>query len=518
MIPGPVFRRVDLLRSGAARLLAAPLFFLAVSHGLAADSSGFVRTAGSGLSLAGRPFYAVGVNSYFLQELAARGDTGRVHQIFRQAHQLGLTAIRTWAFHDAPDSTDPASIQWGPGLTNEAGLRGLDFVLARAPLYGLRLILPLVNNWDDYGGMNQYVRWYARTRPGEAGTTRPDSAVSGPGGRSYLLRPAGSFAHDDFYRIPEIREWYRLHIFTLLTRVNTLNNIPYRDDPAVLMWELANEPRSSDPTGETVHAWLGEMSAFLKSVDPRHLLASGEEGLETSGEGYSDPSCYGDRQWLFDGTGGVSYARNLSLPWLDAAVAHCYPEAWGLSFNEARLWAEEHRRLARQAGKPFLLEEAGSRVHPLFLFQMLFADAFYGGSAGILPWQMVYDGRPGNDGYAFSCPANAGICRLLGAWGGAFAAKSAGDFPLPSSTALLGSYPNPFNAAAVVSFTLSSPMFVRLTVWDALGRRVALLAEGDTNPGIHYSVFQPGNAASGVYYLLLETPAGAFVCPLVRVK
>ena len=41
--------------------------------------------------------------------------------------------------------------------------KGLDFVISEAKKYGLRLILSLVNNWDDFGGKKQYVQW-ARDR------------------------------------------------------------------------------------------------------------------------------------------------------------------------------------------------------------------------------------------------------------------------------------------------------------------------------------------------------------------
>lgn len=44
--------------------------------------------------------------------------------------------------------------------------QGLDFVISEAKKYGLRLILSLVNNWDDFGGKKQYVQW-ARDHGGQ---------------------------------------------------------------------------------------------------------------------------------------------------------------------------------------------------------------------------------------------------------------------------------------------------------------------------------------------------------------
>jgi mannan endo-1,4-beta-mannosidase len=38
-------------------------------------------------------------------------------------------------------------------------LQALDFVISEARNHKMRLILSLCNNWEDYGGKAQYVRW-----------------------------------------------------------------------------------------------------------------------------------------------------------------------------------------------------------------------------------------------------------------------------------------------------------------------------------------------------------------------
>lgn len=38
-------------------------------------------------------------------------------------------------------------------------MQGLDFVISEARKYGIRLILSLTNNYNDYGGRRQYVDW-----------------------------------------------------------------------------------------------------------------------------------------------------------------------------------------------------------------------------------------------------------------------------------------------------------------------------------------------------------------------
>lgn len=38
-------------------------------------------------------------------------------------------------------------------------LKGLDFVVSEAKKYGIKLVLSLVNNYEDFGGKKQYVEW-----------------------------------------------------------------------------------------------------------------------------------------------------------------------------------------------------------------------------------------------------------------------------------------------------------------------------------------------------------------------
>lgn len=60
--------------------------------------------------------------------------------------------------------------------------------------------------------------------------------------------------------------------------MNTVTGVAYRDDPTIFAWELINEPRvSSDGSGDTLQAWIEEMSAGIKAVDPHHMVTTGVE-------------------------------------------------------------------------------------------------------------------------------------------------------------------------------------------------------------------------------------------------
>jgi hypothetical protein len=79
---------------------------------------------------------------------------------------------------------------------------------------------------------------------------------------------------------------------------------------------------------------------------------------------------------------------------------------------------------------------------------------------------------------------------------------------VPTETALLGSYPNPFNPATTIRFSLQKDANVSLVVYDLLGREVATIAEGPLTAGYHTSVWNAQNFASGVYLVRLYMTQG----------
>ena len=82
---------------------------------------------------------------------------------------------------------------------------------------------------------------------------------------------------------------------------------------------------------------------------------------------------------------------------------------------------------------------------------------------------------------------------------------SAVDEPeLPASTHLFQNYPNPFNPRTVIPFELERAGAVRLTVFDLLGRRVAVLVDEPLAAGRHEIPFEAAGLAGGAYVYHLE--------------
>ena len=261
-------------------------------------------------------FKIVGANNYY----AAFATHSMRRAVLDAAKQMGLNVLRCPAFLDA-DWRGGYFQSWNSATNRpevnagEDGLQRLDHLVADAEQAGIRLILPLVNHWPDFGGMDRYVEWFHAA------------------------------SRDAFYTDPAIRGAYQSYVEQVLTRTNTVTGLPYKDEPSILAWELANEPRCDARDGGAILLeWVRDMSRWIKQNDPNHLLGVGDEG--------------------FFGKHGVDCCAFLNVPDIDFGTFHLYPQAWKqrdpLPFGLR--WIEQHLATGRSAGKPMLLEEYGITV------------------------------------------------------------------------------------------------------------------------------------------------------------
>ncbi len=89
---------------------------------------------------------------------------------------------------------------------------------------------------------------------------------------------------------------------------------------------------------------------------------------------------------------------------------------------------------------------------------------------------------------------------------------------VPSKFALYNSYPNPFNPSTAFKFDVAKLQDVKITIFDLLGREVAILVNGALQPGIYTATWNASNFASGVYYYKMESASFSEVKKMVLVK
>ena len=78
-----------------------------------------------------------------------------VDELLSKAAASGINVIRTWAH-----TTDPGHpLQERPGKYSEAVFEALDYVIAQAEKFGIRIQLSLVDTWRYRGGVGEFVDW-----------------------------------------------------------------------------------------------------------------------------------------------------------------------------------------------------------------------------------------------------------------------------------------------------------------------------------------------------------------------
>lgn len=293
---------------------------------------GFVQTEGTNFVVDGCKRYFSGSNTYYLMV----SNHERVDMALEVYARHNINVARAWAFcDDCEDATRLVDFS-GPEVTlNAQNMEKVDYYLAAAAQRNIRVVLVLTNNWNDYGGMDVWVKQY---------------------GGSY---------HDEFYTNRDIIEGYKQYIKAMINRVNTYTGKYYKDDPTIFSWQLANEARCGNgPKGlpikdcntDTITKWMDEIASFIHEEDPNHLVSSGIEGLGLTPPAGVDPNTY-----VYSYYEGTDYEAISALDSIDYNTVHMYPVGWGMKdyANDGVTWINQHAEADRKANKPCVIEEWG---------------------------------------------------------------------------------------------------------------------------------------------------------------
>ena len=356
------------------------------------QGASFVKVSGSQMILDGAPYKFVGTNYWYGMNLAmVSGDRGRLARELNNLSKAGVTNLRIMASSEGPD-TEPyrmlPPLQPSPGVYSEEVLIGLDFLLDKMRERNLRAVLCLNNFWHWSGGFSQYVAW------AEGGSIPyPPQKADYDTFQEYAAR---------FYSNSLAREWYRKYVQVITSRINTVNGMAYRDDPTIMAWEMANEPRGASFTSDYL-AWVEETAGLLKKYVPNQLVTIGSEGTTP----YQNTHTEVEKAHSIAGVDYLTYhiwTQNWSI------YNPKQPDTFNRAVSYAKEYSDEHLAIAAKLGKPAVLEEFGlarddggfsphstTVIRDKYFSSIL--DHLVGSNiSGVAFWAYAGEGRPQNPG------------------------------------------------------------------------------------------------------------------------
>jgi len=320
-----------------------------------ARASEFVSVRNGRFELRGRPYFYVGTNAWFgcyLCDAALPGGRQRLVRELDLMQQMGVNNVRLLAGSETSPLAGaiPRGITRAPHQWDEDLLQGLDFCLAEMARRDMRGILFLSNYWQWSGSFAQYVRWVTG-----APIPDPDRPVMARGDWHAFMEFSAKF-----YQTPGAVELYRDYVTRLIRRKNTVNGRIYRDDPTIMTWELANEPRPCADVASLARDvpifcdWVDATARFIHEQAPQQLVCTGSEGI-----------------WGCLQKPEVFISAH-QTPAIDYVTVHMWLKNWGwlktaelspdfeVGADKAREHVEMHTRIATDVlKKPLVLEEFG---------------------------------------------------------------------------------------------------------------------------------------------------------------
>ena len=217
--------------------------------------------------------YFVGANFWYGALLATEGPGRDRDRLCRELDRLkasGIGNLRVLVGSEGNtgviSKVEPI-LQTAPGVYDDRALDGLDFLMSELGKRDMQAVLYLTNAWEWSGGYSQYLEWSGRGTYPVPGLAGWDTFMA------YVRQFHEAEATDSCKILLE------KHIRHIVTRTNRYTGRPYREDPAIFSWQIANEPRAfSDDNKERFFAWVARTAKLIKQLDPNHMVSTGSEG------------------------------------------------------------------------------------------------------------------------------------------------------------------------------------------------------------------------------------------------
>lgn len=306
---------------------------------------GFVQVKDGHFVRDGIPYYYVGTNFWYGAILGSEGQGGNRARLCKELDRMramGIDNLRILVGSDGQrgikTKVEP-TLQEAPGVYNDTILAGLDYLLMEMGKRKMVAVLYLNNSWEWSGGYGYYLE-----QAGEGKAPRPDEDGY-PAFMKFVARYATcEKAHQLFYD----------YVHFILSRTNRYTGLKYTDDPAIMSWQIGNEPRAfSTEALPAFEKWLAEASALIRSLDANHLVSIGSEG-----------------SWGCENDYGV-YERICADKNIDYCNIHLWPYNWGwaradhlvedlaVSCRNTKDYIDRHLAICARLSKPLVMEEFG---------------------------------------------------------------------------------------------------------------------------------------------------------------
>ncbi len=328
--------------------IVVSLIFFACSSSTIAQV--FVKVNKTNFVNNGKPYYFVGTNLWYGAYLGADAKYGNRKRLVRELDRLkklGIKNIRIAAASEEADYALPLTppFQFKNGEYNETLFQGLDFLMAEMGKRNMHAVLLLNNFWDWTGGMAQYVSWI---------TTEP--IIDPSANKNQTWDEAMNFSAR-FYKLEAAQKLYQKYIRHLVNRTNIYTKKAYKNDPSIMAWELANEPRPAKVGNEAENIkdfsnWVNETAAYIHSLDKNHLITTGSEGSKGT-------------------LNNIAYTQQAhKSKYINYITFHLWPKNWGWfkaanpetmdkTKENTKQYIAEHLALAKKLNKPIVMEEFG---------------------------------------------------------------------------------------------------------------------------------------------------------------
>lgn len=268
----------------------------------AADTPDYVTVRDGEFYIGDSVYRYVGTNFWYGAILASEGRGGDRERLAKELDTLqsiGINNLRILVGGDGEEglaSHISPTLQKTPGVYNDTLLAGLDYLLDDLEKRGMKAVLYLNNAWEWSGGFSTYLEW--------AGAGKAINPATD--GYPAYMEYASKFVLND-----SAKNMAANHVKNIVSRVNSVTGKPYSESPAIMAWQIANEPRAFSPDNKEQFAeWIGETAKLIKSIDSNHLVSIGSEG-----------------KWGCEGDMSL-WTKIHSYPEVDYATIHIWPYNW----------------------------------------------------------------------------------------------------------------------------------------------------------------------------------------------